>query len=152
VDLRFPATAFASWFLLFGLTIKAAGATAASTSFGVSAVVQASCQASPTRAKFRNYTAALASAASSVSVSCTNSTPYSISLSTDFLIAPGMRIFELPLSNPAGGLGIQGAALKQGFKSRSRANANLGLEEANRPYAIDDVREFPHTITVIITY
>ena len=50
-------------------------------SFGVSATVQATCLVSAPSVTFAIHTGAMLNATSTVSVNCTNSTPYSISLS-----------------------------------------------------------------------
>jgi Spore Coat Protein U domain len=148
---RFHATAFASWFLLLGLGSRTAGPATATSSIGVSAIVQASCQASPTATTFPTYTSAAAYAAASVSVNCNHPTAYSVSISRDSAVAPEVRMFKLPLSNAAAGLGIE-AALKRGFNARPQANSSTASQEANRPYAIDGARELPRVVTVVITY
>ena len=57
-------------------------AATATASFGVSATVQATCLASAPAMAFATGTAAVVRAASNVSVNCSHSAPYTVSLST----------------------------------------------------------------------
>ncbi|MES2390274.1 MAG: spore coat protein U domain-containing protein [Acidobacteriota bacterium] len=50
------------------------------TTFGVSATVQATCLISATAMSFGTYTGVVANSTSTVSVTCTSTTPYSVSL------------------------------------------------------------------------
>lgn len=70
---------FALCVLTSGLATRPANAATASASFSVSATVQASCLAAVSATAIRTYAAA-ADAASAVSVACSNSAPYSVSL------------------------------------------------------------------------
>ena len=60
--------------------IPAAAAATATTTFAVTATVQATCTVSATAMAFGIYTAAVAPSTSTVSVTCTNTTPYTVSL------------------------------------------------------------------------
>jgi spore coat protein U-like protein len=156
VTRRSNVTAFALWFLLFGLAAKSANPATASASFGVSVVVQASCQASPTRESFRTYAAALANAALSVSVSCTLQTPYNISVSTD-TTAPDVPMLQLAAANLAApSLALLSDPRKTfNWKLQStagNASGRLSLHEADPPYTIDGSSAYPGMVTVIITY
>jgi hypothetical protein len=74
---------FPAMFLTFGACFFPASATAAtaSASFGVTVMVEASCQASVTPAAPASFTEALAAAPLNVQVECTNSTPVNVALS-----------------------------------------------------------------------
>ena len=74
-------SAFALGLLVLWLPSRPALAATPTASFGVSAMVQATCVVSASDAKFGTYAEAMVKATSTVSVSCTNSTPYNISLS-----------------------------------------------------------------------
>jgi spore coat protein U-like protein len=69
------------------ISVPAEAATA-SRSISVSVTVLASCAASASRANFGNYAGAEVSASSIVSVTCTQSIPYMVSLSSG--VAPGV--------------------------------------------------------------
>ncbi len=156
VTKRSSVAAFALWFLLFGLAAKSAGPATTSTSFSVSAVVQASCQASPTGTIFRTYAAALENAASSVSVSCTHPTPYSISLSTDATTAPDVPVLQLAALNLAAPRLVRPSNLRRTLnKPQSTAgNASelLSILETDPRFTIDRSSAYPGMVTVIITY
>lgn len=67
--------------LVLGMaSTSAVAASPATTTFTVSATVQATCIVSATAMSFGTYTAVLASNTSTVSVTCTNSTPYTVGL------------------------------------------------------------------------
>lgn len=68
-------------FLTFSVALKSALAATASGSFGVSATVPATCLAAASSVRFGTYKAGAANATSNVSMSCTDSTPYNVSLS-----------------------------------------------------------------------
>jgi spore coat protein U-like protein len=71
---------FALGFLVAGLALRPALAATATASFTVSATVVSGCQATPNTQGFNNYAAATANAVSAISVACTQSTPYVVSL------------------------------------------------------------------------
>jgi spore coat protein U-like protein len=73
--------AFALGFLALGLGSKAADAATATTTFAVSATVQATCLVSASPMSFGNYSGAVVNTTSTVSVTCTNTTGYNVGLS-----------------------------------------------------------------------
>jgi spore coat protein U-like protein len=77
--MRSAFTVFALGILAPGLALRPSVAATASGSFSVSVTVQVSCQASAMAV--RSYTDAAANATPSVSVTCSKSTPYYVSLS-----------------------------------------------------------------------
>lgn len=93
---------FALGFLAFGLAPRFAVAATASTSFGVSATVQANCLVSTSATTFGIYTGAVLNATSGVSVTCTNPTPYNVGLSTGF--ASGTDVVTWKMTGSASGL------------------------------------------------
>jgi spore coat protein U-like protein len=72
---------FALGFLAFGPAPRLAVAATARASFGVSATVQAACLVSASAMTLGIYTGAVLNAASGVSVTCTNPTPYNVGIS-----------------------------------------------------------------------
>ncbi|MGD0890970.1 MAG: spore coat protein U domain-containing protein [Terracidiphilus sp.] len=64
-----------------GLTPSPAAAATASASFSITATVQASCRTTANAMVFRTYAAAAVNMPSPVSVTCSNSVPYNVSLS-----------------------------------------------------------------------
>lgn len=143
-------------FLFVGLAAKTADSSTASASLGVSAMVQASCAASPHSLTFRSYAAALANAVSSVSVICTNPTPYSLSLSKDPPDSSDIRVFTLNESV----LAARSQSLQSGIWLRlrsPRANAAaptgvIELDGGNRSNMVDSTTVYPSTVTVTIVY
>ncbi len=79
--MRNPCSVFAVGILASGLALKSASAATASASLGVSATVQASCRASATRMALRISPGAAATSPSNLSVTCSHSIPYTVSLS-----------------------------------------------------------------------
>src|SRR4051794_15644756 len=73
-------TVFALNLLTAAFGARAAVAATSAASFGVTVTVQASCVASATFMVLGNYIAAVRNAESSVSVTCTNSIPYTVSV------------------------------------------------------------------------
>jgi spore coat protein U-like protein len=69
--------------LSVGFASSPAGAATTIANFGVTATVQAMCLMSATTKKFGAYNQAVTNATSTVSVTCTNSTLYSVSFSAD---------------------------------------------------------------------
>ena len=71
--------------LTLGLASAPASATTnVTTTFGVSATVQSTCLISATALAFGTYTGAVDNATSTVSVTCTNTTPYNVSLNAGY--------------------------------------------------------------------
>lgn len=92
---------FAFGILASGLVLRPAVAAIASASLSVSATVQVSCRASAAAKVFRTYTDAAANATSPVSVACSNSTPYHVSLSAGMASGAAGPIRELTGSGAA---------------------------------------------------
>jgi spore coat protein U-like protein len=81
--MKYAIFAFVLGFLVLDLAAKPALAATSTTSFGVSAtVLAASCQASAPPTASGAYAAVRANAASNVSVTCTNPTPYNVNLTS----------------------------------------------------------------------
>lgn len=85
-----------------------AAAATANTSFGVSVTVQSACVVSASSMRFGTYTGAAASAASAITVKCTNSTPYNVGLSGG--LAPGATVANRKMIGP--GAALLGYSLK----------------------------------------
>lgn len=80
--LRFAALSAATAVLILG-PVSVAYATTATSTFSVTATVQATCLISAGNLSFGTYTGVVANATSNISVTCTNGTPY------DVLLNPG---------------------------------------------------------------
>jgi spore coat protein U-like protein len=94
--------AVALGFLVLGLATRPATAATATTTFGVTATVQATCLVSATALAFGTYTGALATSTSTVSVTCSNTTPYNVGLSAG--LATGATVITRQMSGPASAL------------------------------------------------
>jgi spore coat protein U-like protein len=81
-------------FLTFVLPIHAATQT---TTFQVTATVQATCTISATALAFGTYSGATLNATSSVSVTCTNTTPYNVGLNAG--LASGATVTTRQMQN-----------------------------------------------------
>ena len=92
---RSALTIFALGFLAFGATLMAA-ATTASASFGVTVTVQASCRTTTNAMAFKTYAAAALNPTPPVSVTCSNSVPYSVS------VTPGTGLAALAVGDKPG--------------------------------------------------
>jgi spore coat protein U-like protein len=79
---------FALGFLVSVLASGPALAATPSISFGVTATIQSGCLVSVTARVSTVFTSAVANAASAVSVTCTNPTPYNVNLSTGMVWGP----------------------------------------------------------------
>jgi spore coat protein U-like protein len=66
--------------LTLGFATTAANATTATTTFAVTANVQANCTITAAPLAFGNYTGAVNNAASTITATCTNTTPYNVGL------------------------------------------------------------------------
>jgi spore coat protein U-like protein len=97
----FPAAVLG--FLALGLTSTSAFAvTTVTTTFGVTATVQATCLVSATAMGFGTYTGVAIPTTSTVSVTCTNTTPYNVGLNPG--IATGATVTARKMTGPAGAL------------------------------------------------
>jgi len=98
-----PALAVASLgFLALGLAPMPGVAATATTTFAVTATVQATCVVSATALPFGTYTAVVANATSTVSVTCTNTTPYNVGLNAG--LATGATVTTRKMTGPASAL------------------------------------------------
>jgi spore coat protein U-like protein len=79
-----------------------AGAATTTTTFQVTATVQATCLISATNLAFGTYTGAQTDATSTISVTCTSSTPYNVGL--DPGTATGATVTTRRMSGPGGAL------------------------------------------------
>lgn len=97
---------------------NADAATTATTTFAVSATVQATCLISATPLAFGTYTGAAATSTSTVSLTCTNTTPYNVSLSPG--LATGATVTTRQMTGPAS------AVLSYAMYSDSARSVNWG--------------------------
>jgi spore coat protein U-like protein len=88
--------------LALGLTPTSAIAATVTTTFAVTATVQATCAVSATAMAFGTYTAALASTSSTISVTCTNTTPYNVGLSAG--LATSATVTTRSMTGPSSAL------------------------------------------------
>ncbi len=95
-------------FLAIALIPADAIAATASATFNVSVTVQSACSASATSMRFGTYNGTATSATSSISVRCTNSTPYNVGLSEG--LAPGATVANRMMTGP--GLSLLGYSLR----------------------------------------
>jgi spore coat protein U-like protein len=100
MKLSFPAIALG--FVALGLSPNPADAATTTTTFGVTATVQATCLVSATPLAFGTYTGAVATSTSAVSVTCTNTTPYNVGLSAG--LATGATVTTRQMTGPASAL------------------------------------------------
>jgi spore coat protein U-like protein len=98
-SLKSALPAFALGFLALGLASRPAVATIVTTTYGVSATVQATCLVSATPMAFGAYTGVVANSTSTVSVTCTNTTPYNVGLSAG--VATGATVTTRQMTGPA---------------------------------------------------
>jgi spore coat protein U-like protein len=89
-------------FLALGLATQPAVAATVTTTFGITATVQATCLVSATSLAFGTYTGAVATSTSAVSVTCTNTTPYNVGLSAG--LATGATVAARQMTGPASAL------------------------------------------------
>ncbi|SRR6266568_1301407 len=88
--------------LALGLTSTSAVAATVTTTFAVTATVQATCLVSATPMGFGTYTGVVANSTSTVSVTCTNTTPYNVGLSAG--LATGATVSARSMTGPASAL------------------------------------------------
>jgi spore coat protein U-like protein len=94
--------ALALGFLALGLAPMPAIAATATTTFNVTATVVATCLVAATPLAFGNYTGVVDPAASTVTVTCTNTTPYNVGLSVG--LATGATVTTRSMTGPASAL------------------------------------------------
>jgi spore coat protein U-like protein len=81
---------------------RSAIAATTTTTFAVTATVQATCIVSATPMAFGTYTGLLASTTSTVSVTCTNTTPYNVGLNAG--LASGATVTTRKMTGPGSAL------------------------------------------------
>lgn len=86
-------------YLALALAPVSADAATVTTTFAVTATVQATCLVSATALAFGTYTGAVVDATSTVSVTCTNTTPYNVSLNPG--LATGATVTTRKMTGPA---------------------------------------------------
>lgn len=94
--------AVALGFLALGLASRPALAATATTTFAVTATVQATCLVSATPMAFGTYSGVQANSSSTVSVTCTNTSPYNVGLSTG--LATGATVTTRKMTGPGSAL------------------------------------------------
>ena len=98
--------------------VHAATATASST---ISATVQATCLISATSLGFGTYTGVLLETTSTISITCTNTTPYTIGLNAGLGVTPTATVTTRHMTGPAA------ANLNYGLYSDAGRANNWGL-------------------------
>jgi len=103
--MTFSKTAMSSFaaIIALGLGSAAANAATATASFNVTATVVATCSISATALAFGNYTGAQTDNTSTISVTCTNTTPYNVLLNPGS--ATGATVTTRKMTNGANTLG-----------------------------------------------
>ena len=106
---------------IFALSLAPAPAEASTvtTTFAVTATVVATCLVSATPLAFGNYTGLVDPAASTVTVTCTNTTPYNVGLSAG--LATGATVANRSMTGPASAL------LGYGLFTNAGHSSNWGL-------------------------
>ena len=85
--------------LALGLLSGQAQAATASTTFSVTATVAATCTISATNLAFGTYTGAVANSNSTITVTCTNTTPYNVGLNAG--TAPSATVSTRAMTGPS---------------------------------------------------
>ena len=93
-------------FVVVGLTPTSAVAQAnpATTTFNVTATVLKDCIVSATALPFGNYIGAVVNVSSTVTVTCTNSTAYTVGLNAGLTTSATVTTRQMGITQPAGGL------------------------------------------------
>jgi len=105
--------------LMLGFASTPASATTTvTTTFGVSATVQSTCLISATALAFGTYTGAVDNATSTVSITCTNTTPYNVALNPG--TATGATVTTRKMTGPSS------ATLSYALYSNSGMTTNWG--------------------------
>ena len=115
------------WLLVSGLTLRPAVAATASASFGVSATVQATCQASATARGFRIFAGGTSNTASPVSVTCNNGAQYNLSFNAGMGFGANLALREMTGSSTA----LLGNALHSPLPSPIPRAQGAGANNAN---------------------
>ena len=101
-NMKSPRPAAVLSFLLLGAALMPLHASTATTTFAVSATVAATCLISATPLGFGNYTGVVDPASSTVTITCTNTTPYNVGLSAG--LATGATVTTRKMTGPAAAL------------------------------------------------
>jgi spore coat protein U-like protein len=104
--------------LLLGVAPLSAVAATNTTTFAVTATVQATCLVSATPMAFGTYTGSAATSTSTISVTCTNTTPYNVGLNAG--TATGATVTARKMSGP------NSAVLAYSLTSDSAHSVNWG--------------------------
>lgn len=115
--LKSTLSAAALGFLTLGLASTSAVAATATTTMAVTATVQATCVVSATSMAFGTYTGVVANTTSTVTVTCTNTTPYTLGLNAG--AASGATTTNRSMTGPGSAL------LGYGLYSDSARTANF---------------------------
>ncbi|MGD0096275.1 MAG: spore coat protein U domain-containing protein [Terracidiphilus sp.] len=91
-------------FLALGLASTPAVAATATTTFNVTATVNSNCTVSAGALGFGAYSGAAINASSTISVTCTNSTPYTVGLNQGLTTGATVTTRQMGITQPAGGL------------------------------------------------
>lgn len=102
MSMKSASAVLALGFLMSGLSSRSVPAATPTASFGVTATVQAACQVTANAMAFGAYTAAALNATTTVSVTCTNTTPYNVGLSAG--LAPGATVTTRKMTGPGSAL------------------------------------------------
>jgi spore coat protein U-like protein len=158
---KIPVLAFS--FLASALAVRSVAAATASASFSVSATVQASCVAAVTATAIKTYNEAT-DAASAVSVDCSNSAPYSVSLDSGLVhdaavaLRPMTRsrfaLLGYPLSSNPRGIANWGQAVTPDTSTWFGSDLN-SLLVTNRRYSAAQCATpgaYLDTMIVVVTY
>jgi spore coat protein U-like protein len=116
---RFQVAAF-SLLGAFALCPNAFAATAPST-IGVSATVQATCLNTATSLAFGTYSGAQDDATAIITITCTNTTPYTVGIDAGLGTGPAATVTTRHMNGPAA------AGLAYTLKSVSQTGANWGV-------------------------
>lgn len=157
-------TVSALGFLVFGLASRPALAATPTTSFSVTATVQATCLASAASMRFGTHNGTAVSATSTVSVTCTDSTPYNVALSAG--LASGATAASPEMKGP--GSALLGYSLSTNPQGRVDWGQTLGRNAvggtgngSTKVLAVhggilggqsNAAGGYPDTITVTVTY
>ena len=100
--IKFALSAATLGFLALDIALLPAGAATATSSLAVSATVTSTCMVSATSLGFGSYSGLVAPASSTVSVTCTNTTPYNVGLSAG--LGAGATVTSRKMTGPASAL------------------------------------------------
>jgi spore coat protein U-like protein len=90
--------------LLLSLPLTPGVAATATNTFAVTATVQATCLVTATTVAFGTYTGVVVTATGTLSITCTNTTPYSVALSAGLGVTPTATVTTRHMTGPGVGL------------------------------------------------